>query len=142
MALVLLATACAAGGRGIPGFPTVEILVGGERWMVAMADDPASRARGLMGVADLGDVRGMLFVFETDGTAAFWMKDTPMALDAALFAADGSLVDLLRMEPCPGDPCPVYRPASAYRYALEAPAGGFAGIGDLRLDPESIPGPG
>jgi len=138
--LALLATACAAGGRDIPGFPTAEILVGGERWAVAVADDPASRARGLMGVADLGDLRGMLFVFESDGTAAFWMKDTLVALDVAFFRGDGSLVDLLGMEPCPRDPCPVYRPAAAYRYALEVPAGGFAGIGDLRLDPQSIPG--
>ncbi len=95
-----------------------------------------------MGVSGLEGLRGMLFVFENDGTAAFWMKDTLLVLDVAFFAADGLLVDLLRMEPCPGDPCPVYRPAAAYRYALEAPAGGFVGVDDLRLDPHSVPGSG
>jgi uncharacterized membrane protein (UPF0127 family) len=105
---------------------------------VAVAADGASRARGLAGVADLGELRGMLFVFESDGAAAFWMKDTLLALDVAFFAADGSLVGLLQMEPCPGDPCPVYRPGAVYRYALEVPGGGFSGIDQLRLDPASV----
>jgi uncharacterized membrane protein (UPF0127 family) len=93
-----------------------------------------------MGVADLGGLRGMLFVFPADGRAAFWMKDTVLALDVGFFAADGSLVDVLEMVPCAADPCPVYRPAGSYRYALEVPAGGFAGVGDLRLDVSSLPG--
>lgn len=139
---MLLASACASGIRGLPGFPTAEVLVGGEHWPVAVAADEAARAQGLMGVSDLEGLRGMLFVFESDGTAGFWMKDTLLRLDVAFFAADGSLVDLLSMEPCPGDPCPVYRPGAAYRYALEVPAGGFTGIADLHLDPGSVPGAG
>jgi uncharacterized membrane protein (UPF0127 family) len=138
--VVLLAAACTAGGKGLPGFATVEVGVGGETWAVALAEDEAERARGLMGVADLGGLRGMLFVFPADGRAAFWMKDTVLALDVGFFAADGSLVDVLEMVPCAADPCPVYRPAGSYRYALEVPAGGFAGVGDLRLDVSSLPG--
>lgn len=134
--------ACSAGGHGLPGFPTAEVLVGDERWAVAVAGDPAARARGLMGVADLGGLRGMLFVFEVDTRAHFWMKDTLLALDIAFFSADGSLLDVLEMEPCPGDPCPAYGPGAPYRYALEVPAGGFANLDDLRLDPGSIPGAG
>lgn len=116
--------------------------MGAEAWPVALADDPAGRARGLMGVVDLGGLRGMLFVFPADGRAAFWMKDTALALDVAFFAADGSLVDLLEMTPCPADPCPVYEPGGPYRYALEVPAGAFAGVADLRLDVSSLPGAG
>ncbi len=139
---MLLAAACSGGVRGLPGFVTREVVVGSERWPVAVAYDAAERARGLMGVVDLGELRGMLFVFPADGRAAFWMKDTLLALDVAFFAADGSLVDLLEMAPCAADPCPVYQPAGPYRYALEAPAGGFSGIEDLRLDPSSLPGGG
>ncbi len=105
-----------------------------------MADDAGERVRGLTGVVDLGGLRGMLFVFPDDGTAAFWMKDTVLALDIAFFAADGSLVDLLEMAPCTADPCPLYQPADAYRYALEVPTGGFAGVEGLRLDPASVEG--
>jgi uncharacterized membrane protein (UPF0127 family) len=114
------------------------VVIGGETWPVAVAADEAERARGLMGVVDLGGLRGMLFVFPGDGSPAFWMKDTLLALDVAFFAADGSLVDLLQMVPCEADPCPVYRPGGVYRYALEVPVGGFDGVEDLRLDPQSL----
>ena len=139
---MLLVGACSAGGRGLPGFATVEVAVGGETWPVALADDDDERARGLMGVVDLGGLRGMLFAFPADSSAAFWMKDTLLALDIAFFAADGALVDRLEMTPCTADPCPVYQPAGPYRYALEVPAGGFAGVADLRLDVSSLAGAG
>ena len=116
--------------------------MGGEKWAVAVADDAAERARGLMGVADLGGLRGMLFVFPEESSTGFWMKDTVLALDVAFFAGDGSLVDLLEMVPCEADPCPVYRPAGPYRYALEVPAGGFSEVADLRLDPSPLSGEG
>jgi len=139
---VAVAAACSSGGLGLPGFSTQEVAVGGETWAVAVADDAAERARGLMGVSDLGGLRGMLFVFPGDASAAFWMKDTLLALDVAFFAADGSLVDLLEMVPCEADPCPVYQPAGVYRYALEVPLGGFAAVEDLRLGLESVPAGG
>jgi hypothetical protein len=118
------------------------VIVSGEPWLVAVADDAAERARGLMEVEDLGPLRGMLFVFPEDTTAGFWMKDTPLPLDIAFFAADGSLVAWLSMAPCPGDPCATYRAPRPYRYALEVPAGGFGGVAGLRLDPASVPGGG
>jgi uncharacterized membrane protein (UPF0127 family) len=107
---------------------------------VAVAYETGERAQGLRGVERLGDLRGMLFVFPEDTTAGFWMKGTPLALDTAFFAADGSLVEVLSMTPCPGEDCPTYRPAGAYRYALEVPAGGFADPASLRLDPASVGG--
>ena len=115
-------------------------MVGGLVRRVAVADDPAERARGLMEVEDLGDVQGMLFVFPEDSTAGFWMKDTLIPLDIAFFAADGSPVGLpSAMLPCRTAPiCPTHRPEGPYRFALEVPAGGFAGLGDLRLDPASV----
>ena len=90
-----------------------------------MADTPALRSRGLMGVTDLGDIDGMLFRWPSDVESGFWMKDTLIPLDIAFFAADGSLVDLLSMVPCEADPCPSYRPSGPYRSALEVEAGGF-----------------
>src|SRR4051794_21394597 len=40
---------------------------------VWVADSAGGRQRGLMGVTDLGDAQGMVFVFPDDTTAAFWM---------------------------------------------------------------------
>jgi uncharacterized membrane protein (UPF0127 family) len=112
----------------LAGFTRLEVRVGGEAWQVAVADTPALRSRGLMGVTDLGDVRGMLFLWEDDTSGGFWMRDTLIPLDIAFFDAAGVLVDLLSMTPCREDPCPTYRPSGPYRAALEAPAGGFDGL--------------
>lgn len=104
--------------------------------LVAIADTADLRRRGLMDVADLADLDGMLFVFEQDSTVGFWMKDTLLPLDVAFFDAGGLLVDDFVMDPCPADPCPVYRPAGPYRYALEMPAGQMpAEPGPLALVP-------
>jgi len=137
--VALVASACAGGGAGPAGFGRAEIVLGGERWPVAVADDPAERAAGLSGVEGLGEVRGMLFAFPEDTTAAFWMKGTLLALDVAFFAADGSLVGRAEMVPCASEPCPTYSPGGPYRYALEVPAGGLDGMAALLLDPSSLP---
>ncbi|MCB2224636.1 MAG: DUF192 domain-containing protein [Actinobacteria bacterium] len=117
----------------MPGFETVEVTVGGEPWLVALADTPGLRAQGLMGVADLGGLDGMLFAYPDDSTARFWMKDTLIPLDIAFFDAAGALVDLLAMVPCEAGPCPYYRAAGPYRWAVEVPAGGFDGLAEVTL---------
>lgn len=106
-----------------------KVVVDGVELMVAVADDPDEQARGLMGVDDLGSLAGMLFVYESDTQGGFWMKDTIIPLDIAFFAADGSLVNLQTMEPCPADPCPLYYPGASYRWALETPSGNLEALG-------------
>lgn len=91
-----------------------------------VADDAAARATGLMGVDPLPDGAGMLFVYPQERTGAFWMKDTLVALDIAFIAADGTVREMLTMEPCTTDPCPIYDPEVDYLAALEVPAGWFA----------------
>ncbi|MEA2022695.1 MAG: DUF192 domain-containing protein [Actinomycetota bacterium] len=134
---VLVAMALAACGPGDPtgieGFDTATITIDEREVAVAVADTPDLRSQGLMGVTDLGGLDGMLFLFDETTDAGFWMKDTLIALDIAFFDDGGSFVDRFTMEPCTGDPCPVYRPAGSYRYAVEAPAGdlGFVGEGSV-----------
>jgi uncharacterized membrane protein (UPF0127 family) len=96
---------------------------------VWVADTPEERRRGLMGVNDLGDAVGMLFVFDAEGLAQFYMWQTPMPLDIAFFAADGTFVDSDSMQPClqpPADACLRYTSAEPFLLALELPAGGVA----------------
>ena len=94
-----------------------------QRLLVAIADTPERRRQGLMNVADLLDLDGMLFVFSNDTATGFWMKDTLIALDIAFFDADGAYVDGFEMTPCTEDPCRTYFPAGSYRFALEMEAG-------------------
>lgn len=106
---------------------------------VAVADSAAERAQGLMGLADLGDLDGMLFVWPDLTSSTFWMKDTLLPLDIAFFAPDGSWVDNFTMAPCAaGDECENYSAASPYIYAIEVPDAGFATLtpaAQLVLDP-------
>lgn len=52
---------------------------------VEIADNEASRARGLMGRTLTDDQSGMLFVYSDAAPRAFWMRNTPGSLDI-LFA--------------------------------------------------------
>jgi uncharacterized membrane protein (UPF0127 family) len=65
---------------------------------------------------------GMLFVFASDTTGGFWMKNTLVPLTIVFFNRDGKRVRRLSMKPCRADPCPIYHPNRRYRFALELPA--------------------
>ncbi|NND02171.1 MAG: DUF192 domain-containing protein [Acidimicrobiia bacterium] len=93
---------------------------------VAVADTTAKRAQGLMGLADLGDLDGMLFVYEQPTTSTFWMKDTLVPLDIAFFNAEGDWVNNFTMQPCLDEECPTYSAEGQYLYAVEVPDAGFA----------------
>ena len=107
-------------------FELTEVSVGETNLTVAVADTSPLRSIGLMGVESLGDVDGMLFVFEESNVLSFWMKDTKIALDIAFFDGEGALVGSETMEPCVADPCPRYSSGASAVYAIEVPAPGFA----------------
>ncbi len=131
VSIALFLAACGSGEPvGVDGFDVAAITIDGQEMAVAIADTPALRSQGLMGVTDLGGLDGMLFVFEEATDGGFWMKDTLIALDIAFFEAGGAFVDGFTMEPCAEDPCPVYHPTGTYRYAVETPAGDLAFVGE------------
>jgi uncharacterized protein len=97
---------------------------------VAVTD--AQRQRGLMEVEDLPDGIGMLFLFETERTGGFWMRNTLVPLDIAYLDADGTIGTILAMDPCvaaEASDCPVYTPEDPYVAALEVPQGWFGRAG-------------
>lgn len=96
---------------------------------VAVADTGAARQQGLMNVADLGDLDGMLFVWNAPTSGSFWMKDTILPLDIAFFDENFDYVDNFSMTTCiDTDDCPDYFAAGAYSYAIEVPETGFAAL--------------
>ncbi|HSG80494.1 MAG TPA: DUF192 domain-containing protein [Acidimicrobiia bacterium] len=114
-------------------FALATIDVSGRSWIVAVADDANERYRGLRQVADLGDLDGMLFVYDEDSTSTFGMFTVPIPLEIAWFDAEGRLVDRATMAACPVNPCVSYEAADAYRYAVETVEGGFDGLDPLTL---------
>jgi len=88
---------------------------------VELADNATSRARGLMGRQVLPECSGMLFVFDEPGRHAFWMLNTSIPLEAVHILADGSISQIIPMEPCGMNPlsCPNYPPEKESLYVLE-----------------------
>jgi len=106
---------------------------------VKVADEPDERAAGFQYISKSVIERSLiLFVFPQETHALFHMRNVEASLDIAFFRADGTVVDILRMEPDNR----LYGPAEAFKYALEARAGFFGekGIGrNSRLFIESLP---
>lgn len=115
-----LATACATGSQGGSW-----VELGGERYVVEVADDDAERAQGLMFRDALEEGRGMLFIHEREEPQAYWMKNTRIPLDILYFDESRRLVSQQRDVPaCTlGDGCPPYPSAAPARFVLELNAG-------------------
>jgi uncharacterized membrane protein (UPF0127 family) len=105
-----------------------------------------------MHVTELVGVDGMVFVWDEEVSAAFWMKNTLIPLDIAFFGADGGLVpacepepwkqnchDHVTMVPCVEEPCATYPSLDPFQYAIETTVRGFDGV-ELFLDVEAIGG--
>ncbi len=56
-----------------------------------IADDPTTRAHGLMFRESLPQNHGMLFDFGTSDDVSFWMKNTPLSLDMIFIREDGTV---------------------------------------------------
>lgn len=134
--LVLALVACAS-AQG----PWVELK--GQRFMVEIAADPASRERGLMFRDRLEDGHGMLFIHPREERQAYWMKNTRIPLDILYFDRERRLVSVAaRVPPCgAGDACPAYPSRDRALYTLEINAG-VAGTLGVAPGDELILAPG
>lgn len=93
-----------------------------------LADTSPLRARGLMGVTDLGEADGMLFRYDAPHTGTFWMKDTLLPLSIAFYDDAGAFLDSFAMQPCDAEPCLHYPTPSDFVYAIEVPEGGLESL--------------
>lgn len=100
---------------------------GSAQFSVEIADSPQERAIGLMNRENLARFSGMLFVFEDDHIAQFWMKNTLIPLDIMYFDRDGQLINIWEQAQ-PGEL--VGEPSARLaRYVLEINGGLSATLG-------------
>lgn len=102
---------------------TAEVEIDGQHLTVAIADSGRERSQGLMDVDDLGDIDGMLFVFQEPRTVNFTMKNTRIPLDAWFISESGEIIGNAEMEPCLASPCTRYRSPGEVNRVLETPLG-------------------
>ncbi|WOS41794.1 DUF192 domain-containing protein [Xanthomonas rydalmerensis] len=117
--LLLALSGCASAG----GDHWVEL--GGHRYDVELAQNDATRARGLMFRDQMDADHGMLFIHDREEPQAYWMKNTKIPLDILYFDNQRKLVAQQRdVPPCSaGDACPPYPSNAPARYVLELNAG-------------------
>jgi len=90
---------------------------------VEIADEWPELQKGLMYRESLPEDEGMLFIFSSSGNYPFWMKNTLIPQDAIYISENGTIVDIIQMEPCIADPCPSYPPDADALYVLEVNKG-------------------
>lgn len=117
----------------IPNFGDGQASITTDREAVVVdlliAETSEQMAYGLSYRKRLAEHRGMAFLFESDTTTRFYMKNTLIPLSIAFFddQVDGrySIIDIQDMDPCYEDPCPTFGPDAPYRGALEVNQGAF-----------------
>jgi uncharacterized membrane protein (UPF0127 family) len=143
LSLALLLGSCGGSAPPVDSLPTgvlhIETGSGPVQVEVSIAETAESRQQGLMGVEEMGEDTGMVFLEEQPVQQAFWMKDTLIPLSIAFWDQENRIQAILDMEPCREDPCELYDPGVTWVGALEVNQGFFAdhgiGVGDsVRLE--------
>lgn len=109
-----------------PNYRDREVVIGGKKFRVDVADTLAKRTRGLSGREPLGPAEGMLFIFPFAARYKFWMKDMKFPIDI-IWIRKNKIVGLSENVPVAGSrhmvSMPVYKPPAAIDMALEVKAG-------------------
>jgi len=115
---------------GLQKFEKREIAIEGKNGKITikaeLARTQAQHQQGFMYRKTVKDGEGMLFIFDSDETRSFWMKNTLVPLSIAYIASDGRILEIYDMEP--GNLNSV-RSSRSVRYALEVPQGWFGRAG-------------
>ncbi|SFR97553.1 hypothetical protein SAMN05428960_4206 [Mitsuaria sp. PDC51] len=122
--ITALSAAAPAMAQQIPqtGLPVVELGAGMHLIHAEVARTDEQRAIGLMARKEMAPNAGMIFVFEQPAQQCFWMRNTLIPLSAAFVADDGTIVNIVEMQPLSDASHCSTKPV---RYVLEMNKGWF-----------------
>ena len=121
LALAMPLLACAVPADEREAFSLVPLQLGEQLIQVQLANTPEKRAQGLMFKQTAEP--GMLLLYPEPRVISLWMANTSMPLDVAYIDANGTITELIALEPFDE----TSRPAkSLVIAALEMPRGWFA----------------
>jgi len=103
---------------------TTVLKIGAHHIKVEVAQTDQQREKGLMFRKQMGRDDGMLFIFDEPAYHAMWMKNTLIPLSVAFLDAQGTILNILDMEPQTLDSHAAAGPAI---YAIETNKGWFDG---------------
>jgi len=98
------------------------IRFAGQNVRVEIADTPAERELGLSGRERLGEKEGMIFVFDSPGRHAFWMKDMLFPLDI-IWLDENLKVIYIKKDARPESYPEIFLPGEDAKYVLEVVTG-------------------
>lgn len=123
------AMALAAAPAALPtpqSLPVVAVRAPRAMLRVQVARTEDQRERGLMSVRHLPAHAGMLFIFDSDGPVAFWMKDTLIPLDMVFLGPDGTVRKVFARVPVVSPRLPdadIPLEQGAAKFVIELPSG-------------------
>ena len=101
---------------------TTTLRISGHALKVEVAEKDAELERGLMFREKMAPNDGMLFIFEGPAYHAMWMKNTLIPLSVAFVDRDGTILNILDMEP---QTLESHQSAGPSIYAIETNKGWF-----------------
>lgn len=111
--------------------PTMSVSVCGRRLLVEVAETEEQREIGLMHREGIARGTGMLFAFNAPRPLVFWMHNVPFDIDIGFFDARGRMLNSMTMKGTSplqnASALPRYPSSGDALFAVEAPAGWFAG---------------
>lgn len=121
--IILLLYGCSEKAERLFEYETGEVTLGDITISVEIADTFEKRMTGLMYREKLGELNGMLFIFQDERPRSFWMKNTLIPLDIIFINSEFEIVKIQQTTPCKQDPCPSYLSEKPAKYVVEVNMG-------------------
>ncbi|MBI3878917.1 MAG: DUF192 domain-containing protein, partial [Verrucomicrobia bacterium] len=104
--------------------PTVRLFLGAQEMVTEVAIAPVQIGTGMMWRTNMAENESMIFVFSDATPRSFYMRNTLIPLSIAYIAPDGTILEILDMQP--RDETSIPSKAGNVQYALETRQGWFA----------------